>query len=93
MCVKDKFVLDYAMKSYGGVTTILHSFVTSLDGCELSSSSPGLCTPGAIDEEGQWASEPIGMFWKRNKSLVVPRIELRYLGRPGSSVVSTLCSR
>jgi hypothetical protein len=33
------------------------------------------------------------MFWKRNKSPVVPIIEVRFLGRPGSSIVPTLCSR
>jgi hypothetical protein len=93
VCVKDKFVLDYAMKSYGGVTGVFHSFVTLPVGCERSSLRPGLSTPGAIDEEGRWASEAIWMVWKRNKSSVIPRIELRFLGRPGSSIVTTLYSR
>jgi hypothetical protein len=92
VCVKDKFVLEYAMKSYGGVKGIFHSFVTSLVGCDWSSLRPGLSTPGAIDEEGRWASEAIWMVWERNKS-VIPRIEVRFLGRPGSSIVATLYSR
>ena len=93
MCVKDKFVLDYAMKSYGGVTGIFHSFVTSLDGWEWSSSRPGLTTSGAIDEEGRRASEAIWMVWKRNKYHVFPRIEVLLLGCTGGSIVTTLCSR
>jgi len=33
------------------------------------------------------------MVWERNKSPVIPRIEVRFLGRPGSSIVTTLYSR
>jgi hypothetical protein len=78
------------MKAYRGVDVQIHIFLTSaLAGGEWSASRPGRFRPGETAPgthwTGGWVDPRAGLDMEKRKSLTLPGLELRPLGRLASS--------
>ena len=74
---------------YGPVEVQSYPLLTSaLDGGDWPFSHPGERALVTIQYEAWWAAETVWTFWKRESIFPLSEIEPRFLGCPGSSLVT-----